>query len=217
MPGVRRAQIVILGLILASVAAGAACIGWLSYYADDLLWLGGGPARWIVAPTPAQLHLRAPAELETVFERTFEPEPGVATLALRALGRATVELNGRVVARPADFPASWKRTHSLDVAGALRPGSNTIRVSVVHANGPAALNLALGSLRTDTSWWASIADSNPRLARLASDSPALDPGLPGTGPTHPVRAFAASLRELGVFAVVSALLLLGAGRVPARW
>ena len=217
MPGLRRAQIAVLASILALVAAGAACTGWLSYYGDDVVWLGGGPARWIVAPTPPQLHLRAPADLETVFERTFDPEPDVATLALRALGRATVELNGRVVASPADFPASWKQTHSVGVASALRPGPNTIQVSVVHANGPAALNLAFGSLRTDTTWLVSIAGSNPRPARLASDSPELDPGLPSTGPTRPVRAFAASLRELAVFVVVSGLLLFGAGRVPARW
>jgi 4-amino-4-deoxy-L-arabinose transferase-like glycosyltransferase len=217
MPGVRSALIVALALGLGLVAAGATCNGWLSSQHDEFIFLGGGPANWIVAPVAPRMGAQVPADLETTFERRLDPGPEARTLTVRALGRATVTLNGRVVARPTDFPASWKQALTIDVVDALRPGTDTLRVSVVRSTGPAALNLTLDATGTDEDWVASIAGSNPRAARLATRHPEIDPGLPGTEGRSPLGALAASVPTLGIFFLMSILLAFGVARMPDGW
>jgi len=217
MPGVRSALIAAFALALGLVAAGATCNGWLSSHHDDFVFLGGGPATWIVAPVAPRMGAQVPADLETTFERRLDPEPGARTLAVRALGQATVTLNGSVVAGPADFPTSWKQSLSIDVADALRPGTNTLRVSVVRSDGPAALNLALDTTGTDESWTVSIAGSNPRAARPATQHPRIDPGLPGIEGAQPLGALVANLPLLAVFLLLSLAIALALRRIPTSW
>ena len=89
---------------------------------------------------------------------------------------------------PEDFGTSWKRISSFDVGEVLRAGINRIHVTVVAADRPAALNLALGPVVTDENWRVSIAGANPRPARLATEHPSLDPGVPGAGDGRPLSA-----------------------------
>lgn len=211
----REGLIVCLGFFLGLIVAGASAAWWLAGHDDEMIFLGGGPARWIVAPTHPQTMVRPSAPVTTFFERSFDVSTaGAQTLRVRALGKATVSVNDRVVLRPHDFPSSWKRIHTLDVGPSLKSGSNVIRVSVVSAGKPAALNLALdGVLETDESWLVSLGGSSPRPARAATDRPRLDPGMPGTVGTVPLSALARSLPQIGLFALLMTLVVVAVRRL----
>ncbi len=185
---------------------------WWTRSASPLAYLpGGGPGEWIVYPLAPRIAARAAPELETRFRRPLDLSraPESARVALRALGEASLRVNGAEV-----FQASGKTLKRADVASSLRAGRNEIAVSVRHAGGPPALALELSVdgetvLRSDASWHASLAGAAWRPVRLCDE--------PAGVATHP--APPAAPEWLLAFAALSGALLFaacGAGAASTR-
>jgi alpha-L-rhamnosidase len=119
-------------------------------------------ASWIWYPegNPAD---SAPAGTR-YFRRTFDLPAGEqispAELQITADDAFTVYVNGQVMAQSPAVGDAWRSASTVDVASALRPGSNVIAVSATNAYaGPAGLiaKLVPIDLVTDGSWKAANA------------------------------------------------------------
>lgn len=138
-------------------------------------------APWIQAalPVTARVHQWGQRDPErTEFRTSFvlDSVPPTARLRVRAFGAVALRLNGL----PAPLPSKagregrrWQRWLETDVASALRPGPNELRVEVANARGPALLALRLGAgeraITTSPDWDAWI-DGGPAVSTiLASD------------------------------------------------
>src|SRR5512146_2092683 len=77
---------------------------------------GGGQARWIIYPRPADTKAHPLVEMGATFRRSFQVagSPARAVLEIRAFRRSSVSLNGTTV--PIPPRSSWKEVHRIDVA-----------------------------------------------------------------------------------------------------
>ena len=129
-------------------------------------------ANWIVFPAPIQAGAHRIAMLDTVFRREFQlsDSPKSAQLQIRAARRVELKINGGNVDLRA--PANWKSIASLDVAGFLHDGANTIEARVFNDDAPPAFWLRLSiddlQLLSDNTWQASFVGSAWRLAAVAA-------------------------------------------------
>lgn len=165
-------------------------------------------APWIVYPSSPRTNIHLVADLDTRFRRTFtlsEP-PKSAMLEWRGFRRATVRVNDIDVATS---QGNWKDVRSADVASQLRPGENTLEITVVNDRAAGALSARLTmpaqTVPTDSTWRASIAGSAWRDARRACepvDYLQLTPDFP---PPTAWQALLAGWRSLLVFAVLVTL------------
>ncbi|HSN89938.1 MAG TPA: hypothetical protein VLS93_01820 [Anaeromyxobacteraceae bacterium] len=166
------AALALAGCLAAAWAAGA----WKAWRDPGTAWLGGGPGRWIVYPSPADTKVRRLVEMAATFRRDFPlpARPASAELRLRAFHRAEAFVNGRPVPlEPAE--GDWKRPRRAEVAELLVAGPNRIEVVVANVGGPPALALELrtpgGVLASGGEWEASLAGAAWRGAALARDPP----------------------------------------------
>jgi hypothetical protein len=129
-------------------------------------------AEWIVFPAAVSPRTHWFASLDATFRREFllTDQPAAARVAVRAMRRAEVKINGVSVGSPPD--RNWKEITSIDVSEHLHAGKNLIEARVFNHNGPPALWLTFTTdqlrLRTDESWEASFAGSSWRHVALAS-------------------------------------------------
>ena len=106
---------------------------WRAAHRDpDIAYLPRhAPAEWIVYPKPTVPYLQAVAELPALFRRSFSvPQvPAKATLSVRAFRTCLIAINGRTL--PAVPPGrNWKDLAQVDARPYLRPGDNSISVTV---------------------------------------------------------------------------------------
>lgn len=209
-------------LAVAAAVVAALLAGWHAWTGPAWpILTPRGPASWIVYPKPADSWPHLVAGLEGTFTRAFELSqvPAAAPLRLRAFRDAVLRVNGQPVAlAPA---ASWKAERQADIAGALRPGPNELRVEVANAAGPPALWLVLELpgevVVTDQRWesrWAGAAAAPAALAEAPASGDRVD--RLGLVPS-PLAAVARHLPLLAAFALLSILLVEGARLARRRW
>ncbi len=177
-------------VLLAGAGAVLAAVLWLWRLCDQagpISFLAHrGPAEWLVYPKPTVPHLQAVVELPTSFRRAFvlSHVPAAAPLSVRACRRCLLVINGRSVPL-SSLGEHWKQAQQFDAAQYLRPGENSISVTVYNQLGPPALWLRLEGdglkLVTDSSWEASYAGAVWRPAQLAERPPPAAPGNPLRG------------------------------------
>jgi tetratricopeptide (TPR) repeat protein len=120
------------------------------------------PAVWIAYPGTFDPGMRPTVDHTTEFRRSFRVDgaPERAMLRIRAFRRATVSLNGEIVARRDTADADWTQPLEVDVGQRLRIGENELNVRVANDLGPPALWLALDFDRTkvssDAGWSSSL-------------------------------------------------------------
>jgi tetratricopeptide (TPR) repeat protein len=138
-------------------------------------------AEWIVFPAAVNPRAHWFASLDATFRREFlltDQPPAAARLAVCAMRRAEVKINGVSVGSPSN--GNWKEITSIDVAEHLHAGKNLIEVRVFNHNGPPALWLTFTTdqlcLRSDQSWEASFAGSSWRYVEPASAAKTPGPG-----------------------------------------
>ncbi|MFP8873390.1 MAG: hypothetical protein VCB42_02410, partial [Myxococcota bacterium] len=168
-------------------------------------------APWISTPQPATAEIhqwrRQSAPVERFF--TFFDAPvraGPVRLRMRALGEATLFLNGQMVyetpseaamSRP---PDDWKAVREISVGPFLRKGRNSIGVSVRNATGPGLLSLRIDgrgvSLATSTEWLTSVDQQRPKQATLAVDVRPHVTAIAGEKPLASMAAHTGSLLAL---------------------
>ena len=174
-PWHRAILVVVLG------AVGVSLLAWKAHTDPAINYLPHHRgAEWIIFPTAVDARGHLAAALDTKFRHEFIllHKPAFARLALRAMRRAELKVNGASIQLPQ--VRNWKDVSDVDVAEQLHDGTNTIEVRVFNQNGPPVLWLVLNAdhlnLRTDPSWQASIAGSSWRNAVLASEE-----RIPGCG------------------------------------
>jgi tetratricopeptide (TPR) repeat protein len=169
--------VVVLGGVAVSLLAWKAhtdpAINYLPHHRD---------AEWIIFPTAVDARGHLAASLDTTFrhEFTLQHKPVSARLALRAMCRAELKVDGASIELP--HVRNWKDVSDVDITGQLRDGTNTIEVRVFNQNGPPALWLVLDAdqlnVGTGRTWQASFAGSSWRNAVLASEERIPGPGNP---------------------------------------
>lgn len=186
-----------------------------------------GDARWIMAPLPVSAELHQWGETHvpvTSFGTRFDvpdPVPPRVRLRIRALGTARLLLNGSEVEGARREASLGRAERAVEVAAALRPGENELRVDVANPRGPALLWLAGEGLPqplvTDPSW--SVRDEE-RLyagAMFASDARRDPRALSVETPAEAVVDQANALLGLFVAGCVGFLLVRGRRLRPAVW
>lgn len=118
-------------------------------------------AQWIRYRQPTVLKARKPQTLVTVFRTRFEVDsvPGNAILCFRAMKRADVMLDGKIIFTPDPSCVNeWKEVRCLSLSSRLSPGAHEIRIAVQNQNGHPALLAYCPSLKifTGQQWEASI-------------------------------------------------------------
>src|SRR5713101_560909 len=163
-------------------------------------------ADWIVFPAAVSPRAHWFASLDATFRREFvlTDQPAAARLAVRAMRRAEVKINGVSVGSPSD--RNWKEITSIDVAEHLHAGKNVIEARVFNHNGPPALWLTLSTdqlnFRSDKSWQVSFAGSSWPQAVLTA--PAKTPG-PGNSIAGSEGTFDAAKKILPFWIVLIAI------------
>jgi len=153
-----------------AVAFGSAALALLALVGIRVLQLSGDPdvaflaseagSEWI--QLDAEFTLQGhPSRNEVVFlRRRFEIETTIeeAWLTLRAMKRAVIVLDGKLLPQAPNEPDSWKRPRRIRVPSPLEPGSHELLLWVSNGSGPAA-GLAYSDeidLRTGPDWEASV-------------------------------------------------------------
>jgi hypothetical protein len=103
--------------------------------------LDEGESLWIRLQEAPHLRSRAPESVATTFRvfLSLDRSPHRALLQLRAMRRAEVRLDERLVFRSASRPERLKEAVEIDLAPLLRSGSHEIRITVENHLGPPAL------------------------------------------------------------------------------
>jgi hypothetical protein len=181
-----------------------------------------GAAVWITDPRPAALDTyfaAAGATIPAVFARTFSTDRagGPATVAVRALGRVAVELNGHAVPLEPGGEACLKSWCRGDVSPLVVAGTNSLRVSTSTRVSPPVLLLRLAApgadVVTDERWEGAVGTDGPRPAARADDTRVWAGARETTTPLAALRARVAAL--LGVFAASAGVFLAGRRFLPA--
>jgi hypothetical protein len=174
-------------------------------------------APWIATPMPATAEIhqwrreRAPIErFFTFFEAPVRAGP--VRLRMRALGEATLFINGQMVYQtPSEAamprpPDNWKAVRGINVGPFLRKGRNSIGVSVRNATGPGLLSLRIDgrgvTLATGTDWLTSVDQQRPQQAILADD---VRPHITAIAGEKPLAAMAEKAGSLLLFFALGAL------------
>jgi hypothetical protein len=151
-----------LGAGLAAVALVGALLGVRILMAGpSVVFLSDdAPAQWIqldVERPPLAYGTRhRSAGFHVDFVTTRDRSPGRrALLEFRALHRAEVRLDGRLVYAESPEDVDWRRLRSLDLAPWLEPGEHTLSITVAAEGAPAMLwaSSADLSLHTGGGWY----------------------------------------------------------------
>ena len=139
------------------------------------LLIPSGAAVWIRPDEPVSLNSMPKGTIDTVkFCKDYNSTGlhGDAELTVRAMGVATVEVDGRQAGGPAD---AWERPLTTNLLPFLSPGTREICVKVENPQGPAVMLARSESLGlfTGKGWWA-YRGSN-RLPTVGVDAPANAP------------------------------------------
>jgi tetratricopeptide (TPR) repeat protein len=201
--------------VLVGVAAGA--LVWLAWYAlrsPHSRFLPPDPsAEWIDYPVPPSVStVVTRVEERCVFRRTFELTgvPAWARLRVRGSQSCTITLNGR----PVDLSAAehWNQVRAAEVAEQLHAGTNYIRAIVANDVGPPALWLVLEgpgwSVASDDQWSVSLDGATECSSHRVTDPLPVRHGNAAEGGNQTLAAFRACLPALGLFALLSAGILL---------
>jgi hypothetical protein len=208
-------------LVVTIVLIGGALVAWLWRLATnhpEISFLEQRPpAEWILYPKPPTGFVHRSAELSTVFRETvvLKSSHGAASLAVRAMRRWSVSINGSVLESEVQVD-NWKGLSTLDVSRELHEGTNDISVTVFNSNGPPALWLVLdtwqGVFASGPDWEASLLGASWEKARVASRPPQIHRGNRLFGGERPLPSLARKLPILLVFAALAACLFAGGRR-----
>jgi hypothetical protein len=174
-----------------------------------------GPPWWM-APRPVSAELEQWGRAETPvtrFSREIELPalPGSAAVALRALGRFTLRVNGEVPPGGVGDGTRWRVLRHIELAPWLRAGTNEIAVEVENRHGPGLLSLSLSGLPgnpTAPDDWQVALDGQPLGRAVPADDTRRNPAaLAVETPAEGLRRRAGAL--LGLFALGSAGFALG--------
>jgi hypothetical protein len=106
-----------------------------------ILLIPDGGAQWVRYRDSSNLNAYMPEKLSTTFRYLFiiDHVPEKAILTLRAVKKADIYLNGRLLLSSWVNSKVWKEPHDLDLAGGLVKGKNELRIVVVNENGHPAV------------------------------------------------------------------------------
>lgn len=161
------AAIIVLGTLLGAVAWTV----WATQYNDRTYFLPAKPpAEWVIFDRPILIPANPRLPYTTTFRRTFVwKNEGDAELRVRALGSATILLNGQRVGSLDG--TNWRSVRTFAVGPMLKRGDNHLVVEVTSSIAPAALWLALEGdkelVASDAVFEASLEGSTFAPARLA--------------------------------------------------
>jgi uncharacterized membrane protein (GlpM family) len=101
------------------------------------LLVNEGGAEWIRFPKPFQLPIHWSESLSTSFRCRLDVQgtPEETVLTFRAMKKAVVYLDGRLIYRTSEDLKRWKEPHSLDLAPWLEKGKHELRIDVSNLNG----------------------------------------------------------------------------------
>lgn len=197
------------------VVAGFVSFCWLCARSPKITFLSSsGPGEWILYPKPPDGLVYSMPELSTEFHRSFNlnQAPEKATLAIRALKRSVITINGLSVNHTPGPQANWKQPVEFEISKQLRAGSNDLSITVFNSNGPPALWLTLDAgnvkLNTDQDWETSLAGAVWRKARLASQPVEIIPGNGLYGGENALNSLLQHLPLLLFFAALSTLFVM---------
>jgi len=136
------------------------------------LLVNEGGAEWIRFPKPFRLAIYWSESFSSSFRVRLDirDTPEKAVLTFRAMKKADVYLDGRLIFRTSADLERWKEAHRLDLAPWLSPGKHELRIDVSNRNGHPAL-LAYGkslSIVSGESWEANT-DGHKWIAALPVD------------------------------------------------
>lgn len=161
-------------VVIFSALAALAWLCWKGARDPAIPLLPPGPGGWIIYPSPPHAKINVDKDVPSDFVRelVLASVPERAEIRWRAFRRSELSVNEKTISLPAQMNGNWKRISRLDAKEFLRPGTNTIEVTVWNSNGPPALSLCLdvdgASVKTDHDWSVSVAGSVWRSALLAS-------------------------------------------------
>lgn len=206
--------------LLLAALAGVAALAYLATRPGMSVLPPGGSAEWIVFPSPANVQAQFMGPRTTVFDWSFslpvDATPEHVTARVRALGHAELFVNDRPAALSAP-EGDGRRVRRADIAQALLPGLNRLRVNVTNAQGPPALWLAIAgdgwSLASDGWWTCTTAGSSSRYARPATAPVPVGAGSQVGGAERTWTALKRTWPTLLAFAAVAGTALAAAGRL----
>jgi hypothetical protein len=155
----RRARLI--SFIVAVIVALCLSAGMLRLWADPgfNLLVNEGGAEWIRFPKPFRLAIYWSENLSASFRCRLDIRgtPEKAVLTFRAMKKADVYMDGRLIFSTSADLERWKEPHRLDLAPWLKEGKHELRLDVSNWNGHPAL-LAYGKslgIFSGESWEAS--------------------------------------------------------------
>jgi tetratricopeptide (TPR) repeat protein len=208
-----------LTLLMALPAITLVSLGWFAWRSPYSRFLtSDGAAQWIHYPVPPQTNIVAVKyEQHAHFRRNFELARASerARMRVRAFGDCKVIVNGRPLALPR--PAYCNEVRTCDVSEQLHAGTNEIRAVVANTMGPPILWLSLDGpgwrVASDDGWSVSLDGAVECSAHRAGQPQPLRRGNPAAGGNRAAESLWTSLPALLAFALLSALVVLGAPAV----
>lgn len=160
------------GAALVIFVAGALGLHRLYTAEASSILLDTATASWIRADERTQLYARPVETEERVFRRDLElvAAPEAAALRVRCFRRCRIALNGVSIEPEASQTPAWVYGDTYQIARWLRPGSNSLVVSVENDRGPPALLVEsdVSSWRTGAGWYTVGASGRTAAARPLS-------------------------------------------------
>jgi len=133
----------LISFIVAVIVTLSLTAGILRLWADPgfNLLVNEGGAEWIRFPKPFQLRIHWSESLSTSFRCRLDVAgiPEIAVLTFRAMKKAVVYLDGRLIFRTSEDLERWKEPHRLDLTPWLETGKHELRINVSNLNGHPAL------------------------------------------------------------------------------
>ena len=164
----------LISFIVAVIVTLSLSAGMLRLWADPgfNLLVNEGGAEWIRFPKPFHLAIYWSESLSTSFRCRLDVRrtPEKAVLTFRAMKKAIVYLDGRLIFRTSEDLQRWKEPHRLDLGPWLETGKHELRIDVSNLNGHPALLAYCKSLGifSGESWEAS-SDSREWMPALPVD------------------------------------------------
>lgn len=138
-----RRRSYLIGIFVAVIVTFSLSAGMLRLWADPgfNLLVNEGGAEWVRFPKPFQLPIHWSESLSTSFRCRLEVPgtPEKAVLAFRAMKKAVVYLDGRLIFGTSEDLQRWKEPYRLDLKPWLETGKHELRIDVSNWNGHPAL------------------------------------------------------------------------------
>lgn len=175
----KNKRIVFLGLVICFLFLLAFVVVQNIKANPDIIFLSPeGKARWIRYAMPISLYPHPPEDVTVIFKSSFQVNtpPSSAPLHLRALKRASVFLDNRLLFSSHKDLNRWKEEYVIDLSPGLSPGLHELRIEVFNRKGHPALLAYCRPLNVYTGEaWDSTYDGQPWEKALPVDKTLIAP------------------------------------------